>query len=49
MRKGRQLTTLSFAVQLTYGGGQEIRTLDTISGTHDFQSCSFSQLGQPSV
>jgi hypothetical protein len=28
-----------------YGGERGIRTLGTSYGTHDFQSCTFSQLG----
>ena len=42
--------SLSLGIILTYGGERGIRTLGAAFGsTHDFQSCSFSQLGHLSV
>jgi hypothetical protein len=32
-----------------FGGESGIRTLDTLTGIHDFQSCALVQLGELSV
>ena len=35
--------------EIHFGGEGEIRTLETLAGLHDFQSCALDQLGDFSI
>ena len=45
----QEFSDFSVPVEQICGGEEEIRTLGTLTGTHDFQSCSFGQLGHLSA